>query len=188
AAVVTAAPNFQKDMAAEFGSTALKIRFAVNDAERTDRESVFGEPGFLERFVLNDADRLDSWAQWRDGRHGRERVDSDLLNLQSDGIGACGEAERGVDIVPLANNHFIGDEACGALGLRIHDADAVTHGAGGHGHHAAELAAAENREQAAGRNFSWLGNGRCGNREASSPNFWSSTSCVHAARQAARRS
>jgi len=49
---------------------------------------------------------------------------------------------------PAADNGFISYEVCRTAGFRIHDAHAIAHGPRGHRHHAAQLPAAENGQQA----------------------------------------
>ena len=67
-----------------------------------------------------------------------QRIYTDLLDLKRDGIGALRQFLRGGNIVPLPHDGLVrSNKACWALGFGIHNADAITHGARGHGGHSA---------------------------------------------------
>ncbi len=121
--------------------------------------------------------------------HFGEGVDADLFDFEGDGTGSGGQPACGGDIVPAAHDGFVHDKAGGTERLGVHHADAVTHGACGHGHHAAQLAAAENGEEAAGFDDGGLAELLRGVEEvAQAGSSCAKTSSVRAARQAARRS
>jgi len=176
ATVVAAASDLEKDLVFEGGDSGLQLGLGTDHAEGADGKAVVGQPGLLQGFVLNDADGLDAGAQRSDAGDLAEGIDADLLDLQRDGGSAGGQPLGGFHIIPFADDDFIDNEAGGALGRGVHHADAIAHGAGGHGCHAAQLAATKKAKQCAGLDD------RYGRRRAHAGSSCSRTSRVPAAR------
>ncbi len=140
----------------------------------------------MQSLVLDNADGLDAGAQGSELCNLAQRVHADLFDFKCHCISSVSHSFCCGHIVPGAHDRFVDHEAGWAPELRIHDAYAITHGARGHGGHAAELASAENANQAARLNDRWfLDQGRSSRHYGSSCVI---TSSVRAARQAANRS